>query len=218
MSTSRIEEIGASVEDIKMRLRFIERRAMSDNIKPHEALRLIMTVMEEFDPNSDGSWPLRSIRDIILDLMRALSARYAPTMSLEERGKVCEVILFEAMKRTAMNAENDDSWGKYNYIIQLCEKIELEQLQTGFFNDTRLFREGTLRYEKVLEPGYNSCEAYGWLRQHGSRETRFELQTVVMENAEHVYEAVANLKAEWRQNRFGAPVIVQATVLSSPQP
>ena len=96
--------------------------------------------------------------------------------------------------------------------------MEQEQLQTGFFNDTRLFYEGTLRYEKVLEPGYANCEAYGWLKKYGSRETRFELQTVVMENAEHVYEAVANLKAEWRQNRFGAPVIVQATVVSSPQP
>ena len=94
--------------------------------------------------------------------------------------------------------------------------MEQEQLLTGFFNDTRLFYEGTLRYEKVLEPGYNSCEAYGWLRQHGSRETRFELQTVVMENAEHVYEAVANLQAEWKTNRFGLPVIIQATVKSDP--
>ena len=46
---------------------FNERRLMSDNIKPHEAARQVWIVFDEFDVSGDPYWPLRHIRDTVLD-------------------------------------------------------------------------------------------------------------------------------------------------------
>ena len=71
---------------------------MHENMKPHEVVRQICDVFSSFQPDGDGSWPLRTIRDFVLDYNRALSTRYTG-MSATERS-----MLFEAAKRHAWSA------------------------------------------------------------------------------------------------------------------
>ena len=72
---------------------------MHENMKPHEVVRQICDVFSSFQPDGDGSWPLRTIRDFVLDYNRALSTRYTG-MSATERS-----MLFEAAKKTRLVCE-----------------------------------------------------------------------------------------------------------------
>ena len=50
----------AAIEDLGMRNAHIEMRAMLDNMKPHEFVRQLVRICDEFSVDGDGSWPLRS--------------------------------------------------------------------------------------------------------------------------------------------------------------
>ena len=92
-----MKRIMEATEDLQKRTAFIEKRAMNENMLPHEALRMLDRVLHEFQPGGDASWPLRHFRDITLAYFRALSVKYR--MELPEKIGLCEVVLFEAMKR-----------------------------------------------------------------------------------------------------------------------
>ena len=67
----------------------------------------------------------------------------------------------------------------------------------------RLFRPGQLSLDNVSQAGYERCPAYTWLRANGSREARFEAQTVIIENDQAVYNAIREIQSRWRSNEFG---------------
>ena len=144
----------------------------------------------------------------MLDYHRALAGRYQE-MTVEERVRLCELVLYEACRRFA-EGSNEAGRAKYSMIIELCETIENEEGVTGFFNDTRLFPVGLLRLERVLEPGYDNSPAYQWLKSNGGRLGRYEMQTVITDNAVHVYEAVSRIQDDWRRNRFGLNLAAEA--------
>ena len=62
--------------------------------------------------------------------------------------------------------------------------------------------------ENVTAPGYSACPSYNWLKVNGSREGRFEAQTVIVENSDAVYEAIRNVHGGWARNEFG--MVLQA--------
>ena len=76
---------------------------MHENMKPHELVRQICLVFSDFDPEGDSSWPLRQIRDFVLDYNRALSTRYHG-MSEIERSMLCKLMVFEAATRHVWSA------------------------------------------------------------------------------------------------------------------
>ena len=147
--------------NIEYRLGFIERRAMNDNIKPHEAVRQLMQVLDDFQVSGDVTWPLRSIRDISLDYLRAISMRY-PNMSENEKNYLARLTFFEVVKRTVRSLQgNERGLQTQAMTVALCEGIErAEQSCTR----ARLFPEGALSNDTV-EMGYEKSEAYNWLRQ-----------------------------------------------------
>ena len=49
-----------------------EIRLMLSNMKPHELIRMVMIALGDFEPRGDLYWPLRKIRDYVLDYMRCL--------------------------------------------------------------------------------------------------------------------------------------------------
>ena len=59
-----MKRIMDAVEDVQTRQTYIEKRAMNENMLPHEALRMFDNVLHEFSPGGDVSWPLRQFRDI----------------------------------------------------------------------------------------------------------------------------------------------------------
>ena len=56
----QMQRLLQAIEDLGFRNAHIEMRAMNDNIKPHEFVRQLIRICDEFDVNGDGSWPLRS--------------------------------------------------------------------------------------------------------------------------------------------------------------
>ena len=129
-----MKRIMEAVEGVQGRQAHIEMRAMKENMLPHEALRQYDTALHAFETTSDPSWPLRRIRDNNLAYYRALSVKYAGMMEEKEKRCLCEVVLFEAMKRYVTQA---DEWSraKYKYIVALAEKQEEQEEKLAYFSD-----------------------------------------------------------------------------------
>ena len=104
------------------KLAFNERRLMSDNMKPHEAVRQVCALSDEYAVSGDADWPLRQIRDHLLDFSRALCMRYKG-MSGTEKAHLCRLIVFEAAKRHVEELEAADRQ-EYHFVIKICEQIE----------------------------------------------------------------------------------------------
>ena len=127
-----MKRIMEATEDIQKRTAFIEKRAMNENMLPHEALRMLDSKLHEFRPGGDASWPLRQFRDITLAYLRALSVKYR--MAKVEKMALCEVVLFEAMKRYTTHAD-DEGRAKYKLIVALAEAQEEQENELGYFSD-----------------------------------------------------------------------------------
>ena len=59
-----MQQTGKSCEvllNVLLKISFIERRALNDNMRPHELVRQISEVFHSFKPSGDGSWPLRTM-------------------------------------------------------------------------------------------------------------------------------------------------------------
>ena len=80
-----MKRIMHAVEDVQTRQTYIEKRAMNENMLPHEALRMFDKALNEFNTTSDPSWPLRKFRDIALSYWRALSVKYAGLLKEQEQ-------------------------------------------------------------------------------------------------------------------------------------
>ena len=70
----RVEEFAVQMSS---KLTFIERREMSLNTKPFESVRVVSDCILSFNPQSDATWPLRQMRDHLLDLRCRLRLRTA---------------------------------------------------------------------------------------------------------------------------------------------
>ena len=55
-----VTRVALAVEDMQLRNRHMEMRLMNDNMKPHELVRQLVRILDEFNVEGDGSWPLRS--------------------------------------------------------------------------------------------------------------------------------------------------------------
>ena len=127
-----MKRIIEAVEGVQGRQAHIEKRAMNENMLPHEALRMFDKALHEFQTGSDASWPLRQFRDITLAYFRALSVKYR--MALLEKMALCEVVLFEAMKRYTTHTD-DEGRAKYKLIVALAEAQEEQENELGYFSD-----------------------------------------------------------------------------------
>ena len=115
--------------NLEAKLTYLERRAMNDNMKPHELVRQIQVVLDTFDTEGDPRWPMRHIRLFALDYMRSLSSRYGGIMGGTEKVMMCRVCLFEAAMRLCEEIEDDperaaERQQKYDLVIALCLEIE----------------------------------------------------------------------------------------------
>ena len=129
-----MKRIMDAVEDVQKRQTYIEKRAMNENMLPHEALRMFDKALHEFQTTSDPSWPLRKFRDIALSYWRALSVKYVGILPRPEKMALCEVVLFEAMKRYTTHTD-DLGRAKYKFIVALAEAQEEQENELGYFSD-----------------------------------------------------------------------------------
>ena len=170
-------------EAMKNKLSYIERRSMNENLKPWEAVRQIQEVFVSVEPAGDAGWVLRTVRDICLLYLRAISQRYA-SMKSEEMLRLVQLVVFEACKRHVMSIVGDEkAREKYALTIELCEAME--DAEDSICQQARIFTLTSLRIE-VVEQGYESNVAYDWIKKNASIAAKFEMQTVLRENYEKV--------------------------------
>ena len=72
------------------------------------------------------------MRDVYLDYVRALTSRYE--MSREEKAHLCELIMYEAMKRFVAAARAEQR-AKYRLMVAMAETQENLECEVGFFED-----------------------------------------------------------------------------------
>ena len=65
IGTLRLEMSSHGVEAVLQQLFskfvFVERRLMAQNMQPHEAIRMLTEVMDEWDTSKDPTWAMRSL-------------------------------------------------------------------------------------------------------------------------------------------------------------
>ena len=111
--------------DLEIKLNRLEKRAMSENMKPNELVRQFQSALDTFDTEGDPIWSMNHIRLFALDYFRALSSRYGDTMSCDEKVNLCRVCLFEAAMRLCQEIEDDpERQQKYDLVIVLCREME----------------------------------------------------------------------------------------------
>ena len=153
-----------------------ERRLMSDNIKPHELIRMIMIVLDEFEPSGDVYWPLRQIRDHVLDYLRAVSVRY-PNMSGLEKAHLCRLITYEAARRQLEGLEGKQlELEKLHFVVKVMGMVERGENRNC--DSARLFTSvGAEVSTETLRRGYREHASFHFLREYGRIEAHFEAQT-----------------------------------------
>ena len=152
-----------------------EVRLMLSNMKPHELIRMIMIALSDFEPRGDLYWPLRKIRDYVLDYLRCLSEKY-PGMKALEKSHLCRVIVFEACRRQLEGVEQDQQEReKFHFTLKVMSQIE--KSERGLKHCAKLFTSvvGDID-EQTLRRCYQTNLSFRWLLESGSIEAHYEMQ------------------------------------------
>ena len=62
----------------------LEQRSIVESVRLGNIVKKIQQTLSTFDPAGDAHWPLRKIREFVLDYMRCLSTRH-PNMYVKEK-------------------------------------------------------------------------------------------------------------------------------------
>ena len=82
----------------------IERRLMTAQFELPEALRMYQEVIYSYKPAGDPTWPLRSVRDIHVKLVRNLHVIYSAKFDVARKVSLC--VWFEAWRRSDVLEES----------------------------------------------------------------------------------------------------------------
>ena len=217
-----MKNVNEKYDTINKKLTHIEYRAMNLNIHAHEAVRQICITLSSFKPEADPGWALREIRDTSINYLRALSKYNG--MRSEEKGALVRMMLFEAAKRHVWSNDGDQAAiEKYKVTVELCQKIEETTLDTWPCAEPeplltpKLFDTLTL---ETVRSGYAASPDYYWLRQNGSLEGKYEMQTVVRERDDVVQERTEKIPRDhgYEPDPKRQKTEPQATASTEPQP
>ena len=82
----------------KTMITLLDQRSIVESVRLGTIVKKIQQTLSTFDPAGDAHWPLRKIREFVLDYMRCLSTRH-PHMHGEEKHMLSKLALFEAARR-----------------------------------------------------------------------------------------------------------------------
>ena len=186
------------------KLTYLEYRHMSENLKPHEAVRRLHEMFTTFKPKGDPSWPMRTLRDVLCDLDRTYSLRYR-AMSDQERVNVVRLVLYEACRRYVQASEDDQAaLQKYDLIVNLCRAIE--QHEQGICTKIRYFetpgREDCWLSSQNVKKGYEHTFPYKNVKEYASVDAQSEIATVLHENEAQVTEVLQAMQKEWLSSQL----------------
>ena len=167
-----------------------------DNFDPHEGIRVMMMMLAEYKVGGDETWPLRTIRYVVLFYFRVLSVTY-PRMDATEKCHLCRLLVHEACKRHVSGVLERYEAHKFEFVVKVVEMIERDDTD----NDAicaMFLPEGTMSISK-LRRGYHEQYSFVWLRVHGNIEAQMELQTFLRLTTTEMQTKITNLKKEFLQ-------------------
>ena len=85
-------------ESSRTLITLLEQRSIVESVRPVDIVNKIQQTFSTFEVKKDAHWPLRKIREYVLDYMRCLSTRH-PYMYVEEKHMLSKLVLFEAARR-----------------------------------------------------------------------------------------------------------------------
>ena len=132
-----------------------EVRHMSDNFMPHELIRQILTVLDNFNVFGDPTWPLRQMRDWFLTYIRALRFRY-PSMDIDEITRLAKQVVYEAFKRH-IESTNRAGLRRFTWLVTQCELIEGDDTPDYFIGCSMFLPQGSITIE-ALKAGWGTWE------------------------------------------------------------
>ena len=169
---------------------------LADNFDPHEGIRVMMCALADYNVGGDVTWPLRTIRHIVLFYFRTLSVTY-PRMDATEKCHLCRLLVHEACKRYVSGDLERYEAHKFEFVVKVAEMTEREDTD----NDAicaMFLPEGTMSISK-LRRGYHEQYSFVWLRVHGNIEAQMELQTFLRLTTTEMQTKITNLKKEFLQ-------------------
>ena len=169
---------------------------LADNFDPHEGIRVMLSALADYNVSGDVTWPLRTIRHIVLFYFRTLSVTY-PRMDATAKCHLCRLLVHEACKRHVSGVLERYEAHKFEFVVKVVEMTEREDTD----NDAicaMFLPEGTMSISK-LRRGYHEQYSFVWLRVHGNIEAQMELQTFLRLTTTEMQTKITNLKKEFLQ-------------------
>ena len=114
-----LREVKEAIESSEKRLAYSKRQRMSDNLVPHEGIRVICPALDDYNVSGDVTWPLRGIRDVVLFYFRVLSVTY-PRMDATEKCHLCRLLVHEACKRHVSGVIDRNDVHKFEFVLKVA--------------------------------------------------------------------------------------------------
>ena len=169
---------------------------LADNFDPHEGIRVMMCALADYNVGGDVTWPLRTIRHIVLFYFRTLSMTY-PRMEAISKCHICRLLVHEACKRYVSGDLERYEAHKFEFVVKVAEMTERDDTD----NDAicaMFLPEGTMSISK-LRRGYHENYSFIWLRVHGNIEAQMELQTFLSLTTHQMQIKIENVRKEFLQ-------------------
>ena len=201
-------EVVAGLREVKEAIESSEKRS-PDNLVPHEGIKTILSVLAEYNVSGDVTWPLRTIRYVVLFYFRVLSVTY-PRMDATEKCHLCRLLVHEACKRHVSGVLDRNEVHKFEFVLKVGEMTERNDISNHA--DCAMFLpEGSMSISK-LRRGYHEHYSFVWLRVHGTIESQMELQTYLRLTTTDIQTQITTLKKEFQrphENEEGSQGVVK---------
>ena len=169
---------------------------LADNFDPHEGIRVMLSALADYTVSGDVTWPLRTIRYVVLFYFRVLSVTY-PRMDATEKCHLCRLLVHEACKRHVSGVLERYEAHKFEFVVKVAEMTERDDIDNHAIC-AMFLPEGTMSISK-LRRGYHEHYSFVWLRVHGNIEAQMELQTFLRLTTTEMQTKITNLKKEFLQ-------------------
>ena len=189
-------EVVAGLREVKEAIESSEKR-FPDNLVPHEGIKTILSVLAEYNVSGDVTWPLRTIRYVVLFYFRVLSVTY-PRMDATEKCHLCRLLVHEACKRHVSGVLDRNEVHKFEFVLKVGDMTERNDINNHA--DCAMFLpEGTMSISK-LRRGYHENYSFLWLRTNGTIEYQMELQSYLRLTTTEIQTQITTLKKEFQRS------------------
>ena len=171
-----------------------------------------MCALADYNVGGDVTWPLRTIRHIVLFYFRTLSMTY-PRMEATAKCHVCRLLVHEACKRHVSGVLERYEAHKFEFVVKVAEMTGRDDIDNHAIC-AMFLPEGTMSISK-LRRGYHEHYSFVWLRAHGTIESQMELHTFLILTTTEIQTKITSLKKEFvrsHDNEEESPEESQAVV------